>query len=158
MYNETYDEYIRSILGYSPMGWDHNNYQEYRNQAINYDFKINKEVEKYYPEIYKIVYPMIVKRCSNINNVVTKEDIENMTDEIYSALEERNDNKVISNNTEVQIKEVVQEKRNIKQIDKNLYELIKILMIRELSNRPNWKMRPQQRPFVNSLVYDIFEY
>ena len=37
MYNETYDDYIRSILGYSPINSSNNNYQDYRTQDINYE-------------------------------------------------------------------------------------------------------------------------
>ena len=35
MYNETYDDYIRSILGYPPARGYEDNYQDYRNQNMN---------------------------------------------------------------------------------------------------------------------------
>lgn len=198
MYNETYDEYIRSILGYPPMKWDNNNYQEYRNQNTNYETRTNTELEKCYPEIYKIVYPMITKKCSNIRNLLTNDDIENMTDEIYYALEERNEMqvninltndvraitdsnipKLVNKKPEVEIKEGTQEKRETRQINKGLHDLIKILLIRELLNRPNRPPMSEARPPVKPPVrppfrpgvgrfpfsrefetsnYDIFEY
>lgn len=198
MYNETYDEYIRSILGYPPMNSDSNNYQDYRNQNTNYGTITDAELEKCYPEIYKIVYPMITKKCSNVRSSLTNDDIENMTDEIYYALEEKNEIQVNINLTndvrtttysntakavdkkpEVEIKEVAQEKRETRQINRGLRDLIKILIIRELLNRPNRPPIPEPRPHVRPLIrppfipgagrvpfsrefetsnYDIFEY
>lgn len=164
MYNETYDEYIRSILGYPPMNSYNNNYQEHRNQNTNYETRTNTELEKCYPEIYKIVYPMITKKCSEVRSSLTNDDIENMTDEIYYALEDRNEiqlninltndvrttqsnaAKIVDKKPEVEIKEVTQEKRQTRQINRGLRDLIKILLIRELLNRPNRPPMPGPRP------------
>ena len=57
MYNETYDNYIRSILGYPPLNPFENNMQDYRNQ--NFDMSVDMDLENCYPEIYKIVYPIL---------------------------------------------------------------------------------------------------
>lgn len=207
MYNETYDDYIRSILGYPPMNTLNNNYEDYRIQNMNFNQSLemnstsDMDLENCYPEIYKIVYPMITKKCDNITMPVTKDDIENMTDEIYYALEERNEIKLninltnevrkteITNNRtkisdkkpEVKISETRNEKRETRQTNRNLRDLIQILLIRELLNRrrhgrplmpgpaPRPPMRPPMRPpfgpggtqfnrqFEN-LNYDIFEY
>ena len=107
MYNETYDDYIRSILGYPVRNQfdqfnqgqqEYQGYQEYRNPTFNSNINIsgnNVELENSYPEIYKIVYPMITKKCENVRESnITKDDIENMTDEIYYALESRNETQI----------------------------------------------------------------
>ena len=64
MYNETYDEYIRSILGYPARNQfeqfnqeqqEYQGYQEYRNPTFNTNINIsenNVELENSYPEIY----------------------------------------------------------------------------------------------------------
>ena len=91
MYNETYDEYIRSILGYPPTSSYNDNFQAFNNQNMNYENRMDSELESCYPEIYKIVYPMITKKCNNVRANLTNDEIENMTDEIYYALEERNE-------------------------------------------------------------------
>ena len=161
MYNETYEDYIRSILGYPTMSALNNEIEDYRIQNMNYNqtWDMNTtsdmELENYYPEIYKIVYPMIIKKCDNITMSVTKEDIENMTNEIYYALEERDEIKLninltnevrkaeISNNRakmpdkkpEVKISELKSEKRETRQTNRNLRDLIQILLIRELLRR-----------------------
>ncbi|MBQ2938670.1 MAG: hypothetical protein IJE05_07405 [Clostridia bacterium] len=212
MYNETYDEYIRSILGYPPMRSYENDFQDYRSQNMDYNMTSNMNtnsinnisdtnLESCYPEIYKIVYPMVTKKCSNVRMPVTDEDIQNMTDEIYFALEGRTEVQININlgndvrNTEttntnttrtsdkkpeVKVTEVSGEKRETRQINRGLRDLIQILLIRELLNRPGrppiqhppmTRPRPPVRPpfrpgdrrfpfsrEFEASNYDIFEY
>lgn len=176
MYNETYDDYIRSVLGYPARNQfeqfnqepqEYQGYQEYRNPTFNTNINIsgnNVELENSYPEIYKIVYPMVTKKCDNMRgNNITKDDIENMTDEIYYALESRNETQVNINLTndvnglrtannstinnaktenrkpEVKVSEATGEKR---QLNGGLRDLIQILLIRELLNRRRPPFRP----------------
>ena len=195
--NESYEEYIRSILGYPRADYfnsnetidqfqncnDMNYYSNigntnfdskfndfynisnsngFYNNNFNNDFRIkNREkLENCYPEIYKLVYPMVLKKCQNSRATITSDDIDNMTDEIYYALENKegielninltnnvsnsrdmnlqnlNEKRDKSNNkTEIKIKEKT-EKRETRQINKGLRDLIKILLLRELLNRP----------------------
>ena len=205
MYNETYDEYIRSILGYPPINSINNDFLDYRNQN-NYNMSNDMELERCYPEIYKIVYPMVTTKCSNVRSSLTNDDIENMTDEIYYALEEKNEiqlninltnevrtteqsstSKNLSKKPDVKITNSTGEKRESRQINRGLRDLIKILLIRELLNRPGrpphnprppmpgpgprppvrppmrppFRPRPGGMPFnreFDSSNYDIFEY
>lgn len=175
--NETYDEYIRSILGYPPMNAYENSFQDYRNKNMSMNYNMNSnmmnanlmnetsdmDLESCYPEIYKIVYPMITKKCSTVRMPVTNDDIQNMTDEIYFALEGRAEvqlninlgNEVRSSETsrtnttrtmdkkpEVKVTEVSEEKRETRQFNRGLRDLIQILLIRELLRR----RRPGERP------------
>lgn len=185
MYNETYDNYIRSILGYPPLNPFENNMQDYRNQ--NFDMSVDMDLENCYPEIYKIVYPMIEAKCDNVRMTVTKDDIENMTNEIYYALEEREEvrsterDKIrnLEKKSDIKQNEISNEKRETRQINRNLRDLIQILLIRELLRRrrpggrppmpPRPPMRPPMRPpfrpggtqFNRDLEmsnYDMFEY
>lgn len=184
MYNETYDDYIRSILGYPPARGYEDNYQDYRNQNMSMNYNMNSnmntisdmELESCYPEIYKIVYPMVCKKCDSVRMSVTNDDIQNMTDEIYFALEERNDIQVNINLTnevrgteknssnltgttdkkpDVKISETSIKNRETRQFNRNLRDLIQILLIRELLGRrrrrppmpgPRPPMRPPFRP------------
>lgn len=143
MYNENYDEYIRSILGY-PMNNSYNNsYQSYNNQNQSL---MNSELDKCYPEIYKIVYPMIRTKCDNFRGNVNNEEIENMTDEIYYALDSdvsKTIEKTVEKKVDTKVNEKTVENRQTRQINRNLRDLIKILLIRELLNRPG---RPQFPP------------
>jgi hypothetical protein len=135
-----------------------------QNNNFNRTYNANSELENCYPEIYKIVYPMIMKKCNESRGPFTNEDIENMTDELYYAIEEKNevrlninltnDVRTTSNNTkivekrpEVTIKESKEGNRETRQINSGLRDLIKILLIRELLNRPGMPMFPQQGPW-----------
>lgn len=163
MYNETYDEYIRSILGYPSHGpQEYQDYQEYRNPIFNTNINIsgnNVELENSYPEIYKIVYPMVAKKCDNMRGeAITKDDIQNMTDEIYYALETKNETRVNINLTndvstknitrtesrrpDVKISETKGDNSEKRQINSGLRDLIQILLIRELLNRRRPPFRP----------------
>lgn len=180
MYNETYDDYIRSILGYPARNQfeqynqempEYQSYQEYRNPTFNTNINIsenNIELEKNYPEIYKIVYPMVAKKCENARSeTFSKSDIENMTDEIYYALEEKQEKRININLTndmsstkaqnssvistsaklenkrpDVRISQKAIENSEKRQINSGLRDLIQILLIRELLNRPRPPFRP----------------
>lgn len=163
MYNETYDDYIRNILGYPQNNNIYNSsFEDYSiqnndfaNNTINMRQTQNAELEKYYPEIYKIVYPMVLKKCDNVRSNITKNEIDNMTDEIYNAVEEKNEielninltndvrtvpvsNRMNQNNNERRTETTIKEDNNKRQrpINRGLRDLIRILLIRELLNRP----------------------
>ena len=88
-----YEEYMRNVLGYQPIKYDNTynmNYNMINNDSkpIFNNYQV-QELENCYPDIYRIIYPMIQKVCSqNIGNI-TKEVIDRMTDEVYFAVEDR---------------------------------------------------------------------
>ena len=98
--NEAFDDYIRQALGYpnniqSCTEQQYSNYSYFNNPNMmdntvgnnNINMINENELESWYPEIYKVVYPMIKKRCSQINEQVTEELIEQITEEIASNIE-----------------------------------------------------------------------
>ena len=99
MFDESFDEYIRSILGYpstsmgrnmygmeSTMTSMGNNMPNMMSNAMPSTMS-NSELEACYPEIYKVVYPMVSTACRNNTRPITKELVDNMTNEIYFAIE-----------------------------------------------------------------------
>lgn len=95
MYYQSYEDYIRSILGY-PMAQNVyadtyassnsmmiSSETEYLNQTPMY----SSEIMDLYPEIYKIINPMVCKICEANTKPITKELIDAMTEEIYMNLE-----------------------------------------------------------------------
>ncbi len=161
--NETYEEYIRSILGYP--NYNNNHFEEAQYYPINYlndysNYEQNTELEGCYPEIYKIVYPMISKACMTNTKPVNSKLVDELTEEIYRSIETENEVKIninLNNQTSSSVnnrstptsnikKESTSEKRGDDRGPKNnsLRDLIRILLIRELlGNRPN---RPNNRP------------
>ena len=159
MYDGTYDEYIRSILGYNKNEmYDYNNYYSYRTQD-NMTVAQNSQLEQNYPEIYKVVYPMVSKRCENVRADLSNEELEKMTDEIYFALESKNETQLninlkndvrtssSVNARKADVSATESPKRETRQFNSGLRDLVKILLIRELFNRPRpFPPRPPVRP------------
>lgn len=95
MYYQNYEDYIRNILGY-PIQLNNNTYKNnstYCCPGYNYEYiqssmpKYSSEILELYPEIYKILNPMICKICEANSKAITRELIEQMTDEIYLNIE-----------------------------------------------------------------------
>jgi len=157
--NESFDDYIRNILGYPNTSnmMNMGNFSQNNNVATT---SSNLELERCYPEIYKVVYPMILQRCSKISQPVTDEMIEGITNEIYLAIDVNNEINVNINLqnevprtgnrsdikpqvTKVQNEEIERGDRQIR--NRDLRDLIKILIIRELIGRPGMPP-PRPRP------------
>ena len=166
MYSDSYEQYIRSILGY-PMQQSFENNQMYgynTSYSQTYRQNSNSELEDCYPEIYKIIYPMVNKACMTNTRPVSRELVEDLTEEIYSAIEGNNEINITinlendvrksevsadkaQNRGEVKVKEnsksiskeevsKVKEDRQARHINRGLRDLIRILLIRELLGRP----------------------
>ena len=78
MFDESYENYIRSILGY-PMCTENSNAMSYPNYEYTSNYRQNmnrKELEECYPEIYKLIFPMVTKTCDSIQEPITKELVE----------------------------------------------------------------------------------
>lgn len=89
MYYQNYEDYIRNILGY-PIKQNLNINREFYSDTHNYSNNIPKyssEILNLYPEIYKIINPMVCKICEANSKPITEELLEQMTDEIYLNIE-----------------------------------------------------------------------
>ena len=92
MYYQNYEDYIRSILGY-PMQNNINYTDTYNsNSNVVYEYlpstpRYSNEILNLYPEIYKIINPMVCKICEANTKPITRELVEQMTDEIYLNIE-----------------------------------------------------------------------
>lgn len=90
MYDETsYEEYVRSVLGYRPT-YVNENYMPndyYIMQASTIPVMQENECDEMYPEIYHKIYPLICKECRNVNTQLTNELLEKMTENVYQAIE-----------------------------------------------------------------------
>jgi len=158
MYNQSYDEYLRSVLGGNNGAEIYNNYYNdfytYPEQGYyrNYNNMIVAEnLEDEYPEIYRVVYPMVQKVCErNWNRQMSSNLIENMTNEVYENVEpnmtETNLNvQVRGEEKSVNIK--TSEKKEVRETRQRrnslLNDLIRILILRELGiGRPIFRPRP----------------
>ena len=140
--NSSYEDYMSYLLGY-----ESEKPQKTTEEAITYEAIQDVQMIEFYPEIYKIVYPMVCKICMNTKEEITKDLLEKMTNEIYEAIETEEVEEVqtlrplrtMTNMNQYQ-KEKNQNSYYQKQLVKQetrhrnflLHDLIKILLLREL--------------------------
>ena len=166
MYNNPYEEYMRNSLGY--------NWMPNMNQANSMnemyetegEFTCNQtSVEDMYPEIYRIIYPMVCKACMAVNENVTEDLVSRITNEVYMNVEnmeviQENRSSVNSINTQaskstksdslnrINTNNSINTVSNVRQQETRkrnplLRDLIRILVLRELIGNPG---RPRPRP------------
>ena len=159
MYNQNYEEYMRSVLGYS-MPYGDNTYMQnmygndfYDMQPIQ-NLKNNETLESFYPDVYKLVHPMVCKICSSAPMNITEENIENMTNEIYINIESVNDKKETNS---VQNRNVTDDKKETRHENCLLKDLIRILVIRELLGNRRRPKPPMPRPPRPPMPRSIYE-
>lgn len=164
MYNYSYDEYMNNLLGYN-MNVRNNMYitpnmvEPYEDEnAITYNQQENSELEECYPDIYKIVYPMICKACLYITEEITPELVERLTNEVYEKVEQ-DEMPEETRSAEVKIRyNNIQNNRNMRYMPRNvelensteekrqrnflLNDLIRILIVRELLGHGHKSPRP----------------
>lgn len=103
MYYQNYEDYMRSVLGYpiEPA----NTYESYdylmspyeRSQSYSNQPGYNNEILELYPDIYRVVNPMVCKICENNTKPITRQLVDQMTDEIYMNLESQPEANTIIN-------------------------------------------------------------
>ena len=165
MNNQNYEDYVRSVLGYSPYVQNNYTYNEPEdmynvNQIQEETMQNTQDITPFYPEIYKIIFPMVCKICNtNYNRVLTNDLLEQMTDEIYRNIEP--DEEPIQPRIELKNGDVINpnskdpkpEIKETRQTNFLLRDLIKILLLKEWGRpiRPPMppnppRPRPQVRP------------
>lgn len=142
---QSYDDYMRSILGYSNMNCS----DMCMNMQTPAPYQTTDNLEEMYPDTYRIVYPMVVSACNMVTLPVTEETLDRMTDDIY-------DRAVSDSRININIEIEAREDNNDRQISSELRQrrprrrnrffrdLIRILLLRELLGR---RQRFPIRPF-----------
>lgn len=152
-----YEEYMRNMLGYNqiPNNLYTTNYDDYYYDMsyLNNNRTNTELIESMYPEIYRIVYPMVCKVCNqNSNREITRDLVDNMTEEIYVNVEAEDTRNVVSTVARPALKNGDVRNPNAKEPEGRgetrqrnflLRDLIRILILRELLNKNN---RPGQMP------------
>lgn len=135
MYDNSYEEYMRTVLGYTPSNMsDIYRNDCYYNEPASINFQ-NSELENMYPDIYRKVYPLVCSRCADLADVnISAKQLDELTDTIIASI--NIDLKIETKSSKTQ------EDRAPRQND-FLRDLIKILIIREILSRPR---RPNFHP------------
>ena len=168
----TYDQYNSNyqygegldpnMFGYGYFGQNMN----YRNMNTqNMNMMQANELENCYPEIYKVVYPMVKKVCMKCRGIANPKMIDDMVNEVYNNIETNDGielNITVNNevrkapNTENRTSTVenrgtstetrASTSENRAQRNNGLNDLIRILILRELLGRPGNCFGPNCNP------------
>lgn len=96
MYN-SYEDYMRSVLGYTNHQQDNNSW-EYGSSYNGYSEQYNQiastrnntyKLEQMYPQVYKVINPVVCSMCNNNNQPITEDLINQMTNTIYDNVVNR---------------------------------------------------------------------
>jgi hypothetical protein len=149
MNSSNYEDYMRNVLGYSPIPSNTyaNNfnipYETNIGDNFNLDYR-SIDFNSLYPEIYSILKPMVQKACMKNNMQINKETLNQMTQEIYSSIEE---NQMVRSTSNTEISKKVSEGKSISSSSSSLnssslketrdrnylmHDLITILILQEL--------------------------
>lgn len=148
MYYQNYEDYMRSVLGYAnnERNYTYDSYYP-RVEQTQYD----DGLEDLYPDIYRIINPVVEDVCSkNRNKQITEELVRTMTDEVYNNVEGNSNLQVnVQVRTELKNGDVRNPNAKLKEEPTSetrqrnflLNDLIRILILRNLLRR-----RPPVRP------------
>lgn len=153
--SSVYEDYMRSVYGYEPINYRNTYFQDFSVNQVD-----DSMAEELYPDIYKLVYPMVQKACMENTRPLNRNVVDDMTNEIYFAIEDENraENRGTSektNNKVIDSKLKDTSKSDNKQLNRSedrqirnrgLNDLIRILILRELFGRPGFRPGRPPRP------------
>ena len=95
MYNNQYENYMGSLMGYNGMPMNDMNQMNMNQMNMNQMNEMYESenmcnqmsIDDMYPEIYRIIYPMVCKSCMAVNENVTEDLVSRMVNDIYMNVE-----------------------------------------------------------------------
>lgn len=163
MYNNQYENYMGNLMGYNMnpmMNMNNINTSEMYESENNCEY-IQTNVDSMYPEIYRVIYPMVVKNCMAVDENITEDLVSRITNEIYVNVEHMEEsqqnrsssitvspNKSSKNVTLSKSQNSINSASNVRgqetrQRNPLLRDLIRILVLRELLGNPGRPNRPR---------------
>ncbi len=150
MYYQNYEDYMRSVLGYPTENQDTyrmNCFEDTQNYVMPY--QNTKELEDCYPEIYKMINPIVCEVCDKYGTSITRDMLENMVEEVYQKIEINNEI-LIKINIDNRSNEKIVENR-VSDIKQNNIKNINNEQTRKSSEVENRQRRPNN-PLLRDLI------
>lgn len=149
MYYQNYEDYMRSVLGYPMENQDTYgmNYLDDRSNCAM-PYQDTKELEDCFPEIFRIINPIVCDVCDRCPRPVTRDMVDNMVEEVFRRIEVNN---------EIAIKINIDNRSSEKEEEKN--SAVKTTSTRNMASEvgkrstevENRQMR-RRNPFLNDLI------
>ena len=165
MYNQAYDDYLAGVLGIQSNygniyeNYGRNDYYSNEMQANNYNTygMTREQIEACFPDIYRIINPLVVRTWNLNTKPITIELIEQIEQQIYETVDDHKEIKLNINLTnsvrseEVKSKDEKRDDREDRSSSEDrqtnflLKDLIRILILKNLLERPG--MQPPMPPY-----------
>lgn len=123
MYNNVFREYINKMIGENPFreaGF------EYSSMISNFNRQTTMDLECLYPDLYKLLYPMIKTVCKRNTEPIKGENIDTIVNEVYSNFHHDEVSELQAKNKKIETYKIAKNNNII------LKDLIKILVIEEI--------------------------
>lgn len=172
MYYQNYEDYMWSVLGYPTR------HEVYEQNYSNCNYQNTSQLEELYPEIYRIINPIVCEVCNRCNKPVDRNVLESMVNEVSQRVELNNeisikinidnrttqkevvDNRTVKTNTSKNVmseqSRKVQETQDRQRRPQNplLNDIIRILILNQLlgGKFPGNMQRPPRPPFPEGQV------
>lgn len=149
MYYQNYEDYMRSILGYPVQDQSIYAMDRFENQVNNtMIYRDTKELEDCYPEIYRMINPIVCEICDRCGTTPTRNDIDNMIEEIYQRITVNNEIAIKINIENRTVENEENRNSSVKTSTSKTMNNETIKQTREVENR-------QRRPNDNQLLRDL---
>ena len=173
MYYQNYEDYMRSVLGYPMENLDTYGMMNYTDERSNFNvpYQDTKELEDCFPEVFRIISPIVCDVCDNCTRPVTRVMVDNMVEEVFRRIEINNEisikinidnrsseneeenrnsalktNAVRNTSSESVKRNTEVENRQIRRRNPFLRDLIRILILQRLLGGGFFPGRPPFRP------------
>lgn len=151
MYYQNYENYMRAVLGYpreNQNTYRINYLEDLANNTMLY--QNTKELEDCYPEIYKILNPVVCEVCDRCNMPITRNVVDNMVEEIYQKIDFNNEIAInINIDNRISEKEIENRTNNMK--PNMIRNNISNEQARKSLDTENRQRRPNN-PFLKDLI------
>lgn len=153
MYYQNYEDYMRTVLGY-PAQNQYTYGRDFLEEMPNYQvlYEDRNELEDCYPEIYKVLYPMVCEMCDNCNKPITRDNIDEMVEKISERVEQNHEINIrinIDNRSET--KEVENRAGNVNTKPNAIRTNTMVESAKRLQEPENRQRRPQN-PLLRDLI------
>jgi len=151
VYYQNYEDYMRSVLGYPMENRNTYGMETFGGQFNNtMTYRDTRELEECYPEIYKMINPIVCEVCDRHSNVSTRDEVESMVEEVYQKL-------IVNNEIAIQINidnrsSEKAENRVDNNVKTNSNRTINNESVRQTREVENRQRRPNDNQFLRDLI------
>lgn len=154
MYYQNFEDYMRTVLGYpveNQCTYARDLFEEMPNYQVLYEDR--NELEDCYPEIHKVLYPMVCEMCDNCSKPITRDKIEEMVEKISEKVEQNHEISIrINIDNRAETKEIENRNNNINTKNNTIRTNTMVGETGKRVQEPENRQRRPQNPLLRDLI------